>query len=511
VVVTDSHACSQSSQIIVTTPTQFASAISSTNVVCYGQANGTAEVSTLGGTPPYNYLWSPGGATSRTVSNLAPGIYTATITDSAGCRSVMSDTISQPQQLVLNATGSTTLCYGQSATLTASVSGGTLPYQFTWSNGFTGASQSVSPLTLTNYSVHITDAHGCATTTMSLPVAVHPPLNVSASATDSICEGSSATIASVASGGNGGPYSYSWNGGALTGSSAQVAPIHDTTFTVSVSDGCSAPVQAAVNVRVNPVPVPQFLPQRFSGCAPLTVTLGNGSQATAGSVYQWTFGDGTVTNVQSPVHVYPNPGQYSVSLTIRTLEGCSAQLSVANAVNVFAVPKANFTMSDNEVTVMDPLIEFTDLSTHATSWYWDFGDQTGTSHVRNPSYTYQDTGVYVVMLITTNAGGCADTVYRILSVDEDFNVYIPNAFTPNFDGDNDGFMAKGTGITAFEMLIYDRWGMMIYQTNSMEAPWNGKMDNTGQPCIQDVYVYKMRVFDPKNRAHDFIGKVTLVR
>jgi len=511
VAVTDNHGCTRSSQVIVTTPTNFTSTISSTDVVCFGQANGSVSVTPTGGTPPYNYLWSPGGRTSSSISNLGPGIYTATITDAAGCQSQMRDTVSQPPQLRLNATGSTTLCNGQSATLSAAVSGGTQPYQYAWSNGFTGATQIVSPGSFTNYQVQITDAHGCVTSSLNLPVMVHPPLSVTANATDSICEGATGTVHSLATGGNGGPYTYSWNGGAFTGSSAQVAPTHDSTFTVLVNDGCSTPATALVNLRVNPLPVPQFLPHLYTGCAPLSVSFNNSSVTSQGSTYHWTLGDGNYSNAQSPVHLYPNPGQYSVSLSVRSQQGCSAQLSVPNAVKVYAVPKANFSMSSNRITTQSPSVDFTDLSQHATNWYWDFGDLSSISHLQNPTHTYQDTGDYVVMLITLSAGGCADTVYRIVSMDEDFNVYIPNAFTPNFDGVNDGFIATGTGISAYEMLIYDRWGMQIYHCNSLEAPWNGLMDNTGQPCMQDVYVYKISVFDTNHKPHDFVGKVTLVR
>jgi gliding motility-associated-like protein len=243
----------------------------------------------------------------------------------------------------------------------------------------------------------------------------------------------------------------------------------------------------------------------------LNVAFNDASLTATGSAYSWTLGDGQTSHNQSPVHIYHNPGLYTVGLTIVTPQGCSSRVSVPNAVQVFAVPVANFSMSANNVTDMNPQVTFTDQSKNAVSWYWDFGDQFGNSTSQNPVYTYRDTGVYVVMLITESGGGCADTVYRIVSVDEAFNVYIPNAFTPNGDSDNDGFVAQGTGISAYDMWIYDRWGNMIYHCNSLDAPWNGQINNTGERCMQDVYVYKITVKDNKNMSHEFVGRVTLVQ
>ena len=288
-----------------------------------------------------------------------------------------------------------------------------------------------------------------------------------------------------------------------------MTPGQDTLLTVVVGDGCSNPAQSSAFIRVHPLPSTQFLPQQVNGCAPLMASFTGASGVPPGSTYAWTFGDGTTSTQPSAMHLYPQPGQYSVSLTIRTPQGCSSQLIVPQAVKVFAVPDANFGLPAPRITLQQPLVNFTDLSQGANAWSWDFGDNTPISHVRHPSHTYLDTGLYTITLIVQGPGGCLDTIYRTLRIDEEFNVYIPNAFTPNDDGHNDGFIAVGTGITGMDMWIFDRWGVMLY--SSTGTPWNGRMHNTGEPCMQDVYVYKIRVYDPKHVAHEYIGKVTLVR
>lgn len=89
---------------------------------------------------------------------------------------------------------------------------------------------------------------------------------------------------------------------------------------------------------------------------------------------------------------------------------------------------------------------------------------------------------------------------------------MPNAFSPNGDGTNDGFTAVGTGIGEYEMLIFDRWGNLIYKTNDINKPWDGRVKQKGEEVQEDVYVYKIRVteFDSK-KEHLFEGLVSVVK
>jgi gliding motility-associated-like protein len=311
--------------------------------------------------------------------------------------------------------------------------------------------------------------------------------------------------------GNGGPYTYSWNGGAITSASATVTPAADSTFTVTVNDGCSLPVQASVSIVVNPVPVANFTPKYSVGCSPLTVDFADSSVTSPGSSYHWTLGDGATSSSAVFSHTYSNGGVYAVSLTVTTAQGCSDNLVLQHVVEVLQSPVANFTTSPQSVTLLAPIVDFTDLSTGASTWNWDFGDGTGTDTVRNPSYTYKDTGTYSIRLIVKNSLGCIDTLYSTIRVAEDFTIYIPNSFTPNGDGINEGFIAQGFGIKDYEMWIFNRWGQIIYHTQSLTKPWNGTFFDNGKQCPGDVYVYKIKVHDSSGEVHNYLGGISLIK
>lgn len=507
--VVDQHGCMDSASITVISPTSVSLNISSQNITCYGYDDGSASVSVLTGTGPYTYNWLPAGGNMPVAENLSPGNYSVTVTDANGCEAIVNAVVTQPPALVATVSPGETLCIGQGTNIWVNASGGTQPYTFMWDNGNYTDSQFVSPSTTTSYSVEVADANGCSLNPPAILIPVHPPLNVVADATPEICLGDTAYIGAIAGGGNGGPYSYSWNNGSVMSSEAMVFPVADSTFTVIVDDGCSPPVQTDVHVRVHPTPDANFLPQLVAGCMPVNASFTNQATEIPGSLYSWDLGDGTQSYDAAVSHTYSTPGQYTVSLHIVTAEGCADEMTVPQAVNVFGLPDAAFDMSSHEVTILTPSIDFFDKSLDANGWTWDFGDQ-HSSYDTNPTHQYADTGTYSIRLIVQTEHGCLDTTYGMLRVVEDFTVFIPNAFTPNADLTNDGFMAAGMGWKDFEMFIIDRWGLQIFHSTSKDNPWNGTYSGNGNRCQSDVYEYIIRIHDKDGKLHKFLGHVTLV-
>jgi gliding motility-associated-like protein len=511
VTVTDNNGCITTSAAIVGEPTPLVAAASSVAANCFGTADGSASVIAGGGTSPYSYSWSPTGGNGATASNISAGTYTVTITDGNGCEANATANVTEPAAINLSVAGDATICDGQSAIISANASGGISPYSYQWSNGSLLQSQTVQPGTTTVYTCDVTDANGCSASPLTVTVAVNPPLNVLATATPNICAGDNATISASANGGNGGPYTYSWNNGAITGNAATVHPLRDSTFIVTVTDGCSSAAQYIVTIIVNPNPIVDFTPYIINGCTPVTVDFTNNGTTPVGSTYSWSLGDGSSSTDMNPTHTYVTPGHYNVTLNIITPQGCTGSLTVNNDVNVFGLPTAAFNMSADEVTVLSSTVNFTDRSTDAVFWAWDFGDSSGTVMEQNPSHTFSDSGYYNVRLIVMNQAGCVDTIYGVLRVKDDFAIYIPNAFTPNNDGVNDGFIAYGVGWKDYEMWILDRWGLVLYHCTSKDKPWDGTYHENGNPSQNDVYVYKINVHDNDNKLHEFVGHVTLVR
>ncbi len=431
--------------------------------------------------PGQNYILPDGSSVS------IAGTYTTTLASSSGCDSVITTNLTV--HIIPVVAVNPHICHGQNYILP---------------NGILVNASGTYTITLAGPS-------GCDSV-ITTNLTIGPPLTVAAIGTSSICAGDAATISAIGAGGNGGPYSYSWNNGALLGSSLTVAPTHDSTFTVIISDGCSSPLATdSVQLTVHPTPVINFLPHLIRGCTPVEASFADNSIASPGSSYYWDFGDNTLSNDHNPSHVYTVPGQYNVSLVIVTPEGCLDNLTVPDAVIVDAIPDANFLQSTDVITTANAQVAFTDYSIGAMNWEWDFGDGSVFSSEQNPIHNYSDTGSYLIRLAVQSIGGCVDTAHGRLRVLEGFEIYIPNAFTPNGDGKNDGFIAQGIGFKEYDMRIINRWGTEIFHSTSINQSWDGTYYRNGDLCQNDVYEYVILVTDNSDIVHKFIGHVTLVR
>ena len=128
---------------------------------------------------------------------------------------------------------------------------------------------------------------------------------------------------------------------------------------------------------------------------------------------------------------------------------------------------------------------------------------------QNPTFLFENPGTYPVALVVKNKWGCADTVVKTITINEDFAIYLPNTFTPNDDGINDVFAPKGLGVVKYTMTIYDRWGEKLFSTNDFTKGWDGTYK--GVNCKNDVYVYKMSYYNNQDKKIDKTGHVTISR
>ena len=522
VTVTDANNCAVSATIVVgLNPGVTASVQSTSNATCSGNCDGQATIATVGGTAPFTYTWTPNVGNAATLNNLCAGNYSVLVTDIIGCTSTTTLTITEPSLLTVTPQANTTICIGQSATLTANGAGGTPPYVYNWTpNG-----PIVSPLVTTVYTVTVTDANNCVSAPQNVTVTVNPALSVIASKDDSICPGFSATINAVAAGGNGGPYSYSWTwaGGTSNFQSINVTPTTTTTYYVTASDNCGTPiVMDSVTITVNPLAVVAMSSNIANGCEPLCVNFTDASTIATGSIVGWTwnFGDGTaLSTAQNPSHCYSSPGVYNVTLGTISDLGCLSSTTTTAMITVYSNPVAEFGFTPTTTTVLNPVITFFNESVGAASYIWDFGDKNDSVNTVdiNPRHAYTDTGMYCVKLTAISVEGCTNDVTHCLIVGPEYTLFIPNAFTPNADGINDVFMPKGQFILAFEMSIFNRWGDLIFRSSDLNKGWDGTGNNGSDISQQDVYVYKIKVTHnnkdnvTSTQESEFVGHVTLVR
>jgi gliding motility-associated-like protein len=116
------------------------------------------------------------------------------------------------------------------------------------------------------------------------------------------------------------------------------------------------------------------------------------------------------------------------------------------------------------------------------------------------------------MLIQRTDKGCIDSVVKYIEIREDFNVFIPNTFTPNGDGNNDVFNVKGLGlkVTGFSMELFDRWGHSMFSTKDIAKGWDGTVK--GQPAQDGVYIYKILAVGANGEGRkEYVGHVTLMK
>jgi len=453
---------------------------------------------TLTATGGNNYLWNT-SITSASITAL-PNItttYSVISTDINGCTGIATTTVVVNAAPVINISGPSSTCTGASITLSAT--GGN---NYFWNTASTNSSISVSPIITTTYSVIGTSASGC-TNSASLTITVNPVPVINIGGPGLICAGTNAIL--TATGAN----SYLWNTIAIT-NTLSVSPSMTTTYSVIGTSigGCTN--TAVFTLSVSAAPLVNFTASDSAGCGPLCISFNDLSNAATAS---WTFGDGTTANGNNSNHCYTNSGTYSVNLTVTNANGCSATLTKNNYIAVYSSPNADFAMNPQPATTLIP-VAFTDLSINATTWQWSFGDAlNGNSSIQNPNYIYPDSGNYSVRLIVTNEYGCSDTTDKLLIVNPEFSLYVPNTFTPNGDGLNDFFSFETMGLSQedFNLFIFDRWGNLIWQSNSAGEKWNGKA-NGGDAIVQeDTYVWILKCEDVNNIKHRYTGHVNVIR
>jgi hypothetical protein len=251
VTITDAASCTATTSAAVTQPASALSATAvGTNVLCFGASTGSINLTVSGGTTPYTYLWS-NGATTEDISGLVAGTYSVTVTDNKGCTVTASATITQPASaLTATAAGTNVLCFGQSTgSVNLTVTGGTFPYTYLWSNGAT--TEDINGLISGTYSVTVTDANGCTKTASATITQPASALTASATATNATCGASNGSV-NLTVGGGTSPYTYLWSNGATT---EDISGLPAGTYSVMVTDanGCTATASATVNNTGGPV------------------------------------------------------------------------------------------------------------------------------------------------------------------------------------------------------------------------------------------------------------------
>lgn len=250
-------------------------------------------------------------------------------------------------------------------------------------------------------------------------------------------------------------------------------------------------------------------------CAPFDAQFVNLSDAETTAYYTWDFGDGTTSNEVNPSHLYTAVGNYPVTLTMETVDGCVATLTLlqSDLVNVRPSPEAGFAVTPDYTDICNSTIQFIDQSNGATEWFYFYDDSTATgSGEASPQYTYLTAGGHYPMQIVTNEFGCKDTAMNYLFI-EPFTLYAPNTFTPDGNQFNNTFLPISyLPILEWKLQIFNRWGELVYETTDVNESWDGTGPN-GRMSPDGVYIWKTTYVscEPLSQEKIETGHVNLIR
>lgn len=474
VTATDGNGCtSTATATIANSGGPTASIASQTNILCFGQNNGAATATSTGGTGTVTYTWMPGSLTGATQTGLAAGTYTVTASDGGSCPGTTTVTITQPTSAVsVSITATTpTACGSNNGAATASASGGTGTITYNWMPGsLSGAS--ISNQAAGTYTVTATDANGCtATTTATISSSGGPSVSIT-SQTNILCNGGNNGSATASATGGTGTITYSWSGGA--GSNPTASNLSAGTYTVTATDGtgCSNSTTvtitqpAAIVVSVSTTPATCG---NSDGTATVNASGGNGVLS---PVWNTSATNSSITGLSA--------GTYSVTIT--DASGCTATSSGT----VGVTGSLSGVSAGTDVTILSGTNTVLNGSVPAgATILWTPSTGLSCTTCEDPTASPTQTTVYV---ITATQNGCSGSDTVIVFVDIVCGeLFVPNAFSPNEDGQNDFLYVMGNCITNLEFFIYDRWGEKVFETKDAAYGWDGTY--RGKKMDAAVFVY----------------------
>jgi len=418
VVVTDATGCQKEVGFQLETP-EIELAANFTHASCEDLANGTAEVAVVqGGTPPFTYHWS-NGASTASLTDLAPGTYDLVVTDANGCSQTTSVTIeSQPFEVIVNVTNTDCENTATGAADVDVTNGGVPPFEYQWSNG--SDEVATSNLGPGQYSVIVTDATGCAQEATFEVV----PNTVMAAAfdyevLDCTPDGVLVQFHDLSAQNGTAPTGWQWTLSTTQASTEQnpVFLISDENVTAQLTitnpDGCEDGASLAFQLE----PIQYSLETVQNVCQTAYHEL-NLQLNTSDVTIDWSpddlilSGDGT----PNPVFSTAEAGTFTVNVTLENDFGCviTDQVQV-NVEQAAAVDPASFSFKQCSHLTVD---FFIDNATTDYVWFFDYPNNPGaTATGPNPSYEYPGPGTYTVAIEPVTAG-CAATQYLTVEVGE---------------------------------------------------------------------------------------------
>ncbi len=361
------------------------------------------------------------------------------------------------------------------------------------------------------YTVTATDA--VCTITDNLTVIVEPKPEVNLAPEFDICFGESISIPSVSNA------NCTWSPTNLFVNpfvpNPSLQPTSSVYIGVSAVSNFGCVTNTFSQINVNPLPLLFLEIPAEIGCSPLSFVAAPDTSSRNVDQLVWNL-SGVGTFLGGPLSLnLSQPGIYDLEVMAISENNCASTYFFEEVAEVLASPIASFSIDPQQLSTLQPVAEFTNYSIDAIAHSWDFSG-IGESNEVHPSFQFPNTqnNNFMVCLEVVHADGCADSTCRGISMDAEYVVFAPNAFTPDADGDNDTWipMVSGLEIGAYELSIFNRWGDRIFYSQNPREPWNGNVDNGDYYGQNEVYNWTLKLRLAYNAEEvDFSGSVILIR
>ena len=506
ITVTDDSGCTDTLAVEIIQNDQLDIDVTATEIMCYGDNDAMITINTIsGGVAPYTVAWSNFG-TGNVQSNLSPGTYTITITDSENCTRDFPVVIDEPPLFLIDPVVMQMTCSGENdASITLNFVGGVDPVTVVWDDDAIAGTER-NNLAPGSYSVTITDGTPCVIQE-SFTIFNILPLELSVNITDALdCDDTNSGAINLLIQGGTPPFDIVWSNGAITEDLDNIPP---NTYVANVTDANDCEIQGSWDVnRFEPL-VLDVETQTEVDCEAQTVNQTFVAMASGGvPPFQYNWSSGFVTGVNNEMMTTDLDGL--VILEVIDSQGCTTNYSLNVETPVLGNP--DFTTSSfgflnfGVYAIQDP-IEFTNTATgDYESILWDFGDGSFSSE-ENPIHTYFEVGSYIVTQRITYPFGCVYEKVITLIVEEGYKLIMPDAFTPNGDGLNDFFAPVHIGLNSLEINIYDTWGSLIYkETGDSIRGWDGKVKDEEAENGNYYFTFTAKTFygDEINKQGPFV-------
>ena len=495
--VIDQNDCMATFQTTLSDPDALVLTAVLSDVLCYGDSSGQIDITTSNGTLPYSFDWT-NGTTNEDAVDLPIGICAVNVSDNNGCGIFESFVIGQPDTSLYLVSSSATslLCNGDTtAVLTISVAGGTLDYNYLWTNGDTTSIS--SNLGVGNYNVTVSDNNGCLVS-QNFNLTEPALLELSESHTNLLCFGEATGAVDASTIGGTSPYTYAWSNGPTN---EDLSAITAGTYSLTTTDdnGCTDTISVTITQ-------PQYTIGLSSSASDVLCYGGNDGGIDL-TITGGTPAYSLLWNTSETTEDLSNLEAEDYTVTVTDANGCS----LSQSINVDQ-PDEPLSLSGNGSSIClggsnGEVVAEANGGTPIYSYQWDSNPDDTLNMLTNLL-----PGTYTV--VVTDQNGCSENISFTVDQPDELEgcvvLEMPNVFSPNGDNTNEFCIpVKVLNIKSYNIQIINRWGLSMYQGDDFTTGWDGNIN--AEPATEGVYFYKVDYTDNYDQSGVLQGFVTLMR